>query len=132
MKKANYFYKIFGFLEKNHYICIEGWGNLQSYKEIFKIKIIMTTRIKEIKSFIEGDLYNPYEGQEFKYEEYGDDGFQVISDCFTLKVDLSWGDLSVVTHPGCSLGKYDFQWFMSIDDSLMRLQHIWDEYTDVE
>ncbi len=92
----------------------------------------MTDRIKEIKSFIEGELYNPYEGQEFKYEEYDDDGFQVISDCFTLKVDLTFGDLSVVTHPGCSLGKYDFQWFMSIDDSLMQLQHIWDEYTDVE
>lgn len=24
----------------------------------------MTDRIKEIKSFIEGELYNPYEGQE--------------------------------------------------------------------
>lgn len=92
----------------------------------------MTERIKEIKSFIEGQLYNPYEGQEFKYEEYGDDGFQVISDCFTLKVDLTWGDLSVITHTGCSLGKYDFEWFMAIDDSLMQLQHIWDEYTDVE
>ena len=92
----------------------------------------MTTRIKEIKSFIEGDLYNPYQGQEFKYEEYGDDGFQVISDCFTLKVDLTFGDLSVVTHPGCSLGKYDFKWFMDIDDSLIKLQNIWDEYTDVE
>ena len=92
----------------------------------------MTERIKEIKSFIEGDLYNPYQGQEFKYEEYGDDGFQVISDCFTLKVDLTFGDLSVVTHPGCSLGKYDFMWFMAIDDNLIKLQNIWDEYTDVE
>ena len=107
-------------------------GETNKVKKKFLKSKVMTTRIKEIKSFIEGDLYNPYEGQEFKYEEYGDDGFQVISDCFTLKVDLTFGDLSVVTHPGCSLGKYDFQWFMSIDDSLMQLQHIWDEYTDVE
>ena len=92
----------------------------------------MTERIKEIKSFIEGDLYNPYEGQEFKYEEYSDDEFQIISDCFTLRVDLTLGDLSVTTNPGCSLGKYDFQWFMSIDDSMSMLQHIWDEYRDVE
>lgn len=92
----------------------------------------MTKRIKEIKAFIEGQLYNPYKGQELTYEEYGSDGFQVISDSFTLKVDLTWGDLSVVTHLGCSVGKYDFQWFMAIDDSLIQLQHIWDEYTDVE
>lgn len=92
----------------------------------------MTERIKEIKSFIEGDLYNPYEGQEFKYEEYGDDGFQVISDCFTLKVDLTWGDLSVTTTPGCCVGKNDFEWFMSIYNSMIMLQNIWDEYTDVE
>ena len=92
----------------------------------------MTERIKEIKSFIEGDLYNPYQGQEFKYEEYGDDGFQVISDCFTLKVDLTFGDLSVTTTPGCCVGKNDFEWFMSIYNSLIMLQNIWDEYTDVE
>lgn len=92
----------------------------------------MTERIKEIKSFIEGDLYNPYQGQEFKYEEYGDDGFQVISDCFTLKVDLTWGDLSVTTTPGCCVGKNDFEWFMSIYNSMIMLQNIWDEYTDVE
>lgn len=92
----------------------------------------MTERIKEIKSFIEGDLYNPYQGQEFKYEEYGDDGFQVISDCFTLKVDLTFGDLSVTTTPGCCVGKNDFEWFMSIYNSMIMLQNIWDEYTDVE
>ena len=92
----------------------------------------MTERIKEIKSFIEGDLYNPYQGQEFKYEEYGDDGFQVISDCFTLKVDLTFGDLSVTTTPGCCVGKNDFEWFMSIYNSLIMLQNIWDEYRDVE
>ena len=92
----------------------------------------MTERIKEIKSFIEGELYNPYEGQEFKYEEYDDDEFQVISDCFTLKVDLTFGDLSVTTTPGCCIGKYDFEWFMAIDDSLIKLQNIWDEYRDIE
>lgn len=93
---------------------------------------IMTERIKEIKSFIEGDLYNPYKGQEFKYEEYGNDGFQVVSDCFTLKVDLTWGDIEVTTHLGCSIGKYDCEWFMAINNSLPQLQRIWDEYKDVE
>lgn len=92
----------------------------------------MTEQIKEIKSFIEGDLYNPYKGQSFKYEQRGDDGFQVVSDCFTLKVDLTWGDIEVTTHPGRSIGKYDCKWFMTINNNLLKLQRIWDEYKDVE
>jgi len=92
----------------------------------------MSERIKEIKSFIEGDLYNPYKGQSFKYKEYGNDGFKVICYCFTLEVDLTRGDLSVTTHKGCCVGNNDLEWFMVIKDNLPRIQKIWDEYTDVE
>lgn len=91
----------------------------------------MTTRIKEIKGFIEGELYNPYKGMEFKYKEYGSDGFMITNDCWKLKVDLTWGDIEVTTHKGFSIGKCDCEWIMSIVDSLPKIQQIWDEYEDL-
>lgn len=92
----------------------------------------MSERIKEIKSFIEGDLYNPYKGQSFKYEEYDENVFKVSNECWTLKVDVQFGDIEVTTNKGYSVGKYDCEWFMSIVDSMSQIQRIWDEYTDVE
>lgn len=90
----------------------------------------MSTRIKEIKGYIETELYNPYKGQDFKYEEYYSDCFKVTSDCWTLKVDLTRGDIEVETKKGFSVGKYDCEWFMSIVDSISWIKHIWDEYSD--
>lgn len=92
----------------------------------------MSERIKEIKSFIEGDLYNPYKGQSFKYEECDENEFKVSCECWTLKVYVQFGDIEVTTNKGCSVGKYDCEWFMSIVNSMSQIQKIWDEYKDVE
>lgn len=91
----------------------------------------MSERIKEIKSFIEGDLYNPYMGQSFKYEEYDEYEFKVSCECWTLKVDVRSGYIEVTTKKGYSVGQYDCEWFLDIVHSIPQLQRIWDEYKDM-
>ena len=92
----------------------------------------MSERINVIKSFIEGDLYNPYGGQSFKYEEYDENVFKVSNECWTLKVDVKFGTIAVTTNKGYCVGNNDCEWFMAIVDSMPQLQRIWDEYKDVE
>lgn len=89
------------------------------------------SKIEEVKNFIESEIYNPYKGYEdLEFDEWGNDGFEVNTERFSFKTDLTWGDCEVNTKKGHSINRYDCEWFMNILDSLPRIQEIWDGHRD--
>lgn len=81
-------------------------------------KKIKNQRLDEVKKFIENELNYPYEGQEFKYSDDGENQIKIVSDCWTLTLFLNPWDIEVTTKGCYCLGPYDCEFFLDIYHNL--------------